>query len=109
MQTNYAADGVQCACQLIDVESVHVRPVREDGDTEESGASSIEDGREESDEETAPEAINKLKNDEVAVKKSHLLNLMKGNQVMQRQSALGQEVVDFPADPVVSVSSYHTI
>ena len=39
--------------------------VREAWDTEESGASSIEDGREESDEETAPKVINKLKSDEV--------------------------------------------
>ena len=82
MQTNYAVDGVQCEHQLTDVESVQVNPGREHGDTEESRASSIEDGREESDEETAPEVINKPKSDEVAVKKSHLLNVMKENKVM---------------------------
>ena len=41
----------------MDVESVQVSPVREDGNTEESRASSIEEGKE-SDEETAPEVIN---------------------------------------------------
>ena len=68
MQPNYAAGGVQCEHQLMDVESVQVSHVREDGDTEESGASSIEDDREEADEETTPEVMNKLKSDEVAVK-----------------------------------------
>ena len=77
MQTNYVADGIQCECQMMDVESVQVSPVREDEDTEESGVSSREDGREES-EETAPEVIKKLKSDEVAVKKSHLLKSNEG-------------------------------
>ena len=42
----------------MDVESGQVSSVREDGDREESRASSIEDNREESDKETAPEIIN---------------------------------------------------
>ena len=71
----------------MDVESFQVCPFRNDGDTEESEAFTIEDGREESDEETAPEVINKQKGDEVAVKKSHLLNIMKDNQAMQREFA----------------------
>ena len=50
--------------------------------------------------------VNKLKSDEVAVRKTHLLNLMKENQAMQRQlvGLLGQKVSGFPADPIESQS-----
>ena len=43
----------------MNVESVQVSPVKEDGDTEESWASGIEDGRKDADDETTPEVINK--------------------------------------------------
>ena len=81
----------------MDEESVKVSPVRENGDTEESLASSIEDGRKESHKETAPEVSNKLKSIDIVVRKFHLLILMKKHQAIQRQLAglLGQEVADF--------------